>query len=75
MSEKFIENVVSAIKEVNPGEMMTISKRVYQLRIGKSYRAGQVDALLSLGKTNREISEILDLQESTVRSIIERSKK
>lgn len=57
------------------GEMMTISKRAYQNKIGNAYRIGEIDALLKIGKTSSEIAEILELHESTVRSIINKKEK
>lgn len=71
MNTKFMKNVVQKKREAEPGEMMTISKRVYQTRIGRAYQIGAVYSLLKIGKSIPEIAEILELHESTVKKISE----
>lgn len=71
----FSKNIVEEQQTAKAGEMMTISKRVYLTKIGKSYRIGAVDALMTIGKTPSEIAEILKMNESSVRSIIEKNER
>lgn len=75
MESNFLKDVVSKKMEAKAGEMMTISKRVYQNRIGSAYNFGRIEALLMVEKSIPEIAEILKLHESTVRSILKKYKK
>lgn len=65
----FMRNEVLKDGVAKPGEMITIPKRVYQMRIGRAYHHGQIDALLRIGKSIPEIAKILKLQESTIRKL------
>lgn len=58
----------------DPGSMV-ISKRVYQHNIGRAYYIGAVDALNKIGKSIPEIAKILEIPESKVRHIEEKTER
>lgn len=52
--------------EQDKNEMITMSKRVYQCKIGRAYNRGRIDALHSIGFDTDNISNTTGLSENIV---------
>lgn len=49
--------------------LVVMTKRTFADKMARNYRQGQVDALILAGHSISDIAELLELNESTVRSI------